>query len=398
MNKNRQIQIENALFLMTLTGLIDNIPSNDTPEMQKFSDCLDACLSVGYKGCWIEEIPKGNGDSIFVFEHDKNTAFGSAMLKIYTDAKNGIMPPDSSEIIRILEDKNSTIKDLLSHGIALVPIPFGQKGPTSKGWNEKCNVVTDVADEALLNGLNIGIAHAYCTPRPTCAIDLDNYTESKKWLAKQSVDLYALLLAKDAVVIHSGKVNSLKLLYGLPVGMSSMPSKSIKNIDNTMMIEFRCASANGLTVQDVLPPSMHPSGTQYKFMGTGSILALPTIPAALIKVWNELITANKSVKNPTTIRSVTPETTREVARVKEMLSHVSADCAYDMYRDVVWAVLSTGWTCAERLAEEWCKTAPERFEEINFIDVANSYNNSSIENPITLGTLHHLARAGGWNG
>ena len=287
--------------------------------------------------------------------------------------------------------------DLLSHGITLVPIPFGQKGPTSKGWNEKCNVVTDVADEALLNGLNIGIAHAYCTPNPTCAIDLDDYRSSKTWLADRDVDLNALLFAPDAVVIYSGKVNSLKLLYGLPVGMSSMPSKSIKNIDNTMMIEFRCASANGLTVQDVLPPSMHPSGTQYKFMGTGSILALPTIPAALIKVWNELITANKSVKNPTTIRSVTPETPREVARVKEMLSHISADCAYDMYRDVVWAVLSTGWTCAERLAEEWCKTAPERFEETNFISVINSYN-SSLANPITLGTLHHLARAGGWNG
>ena len=287
--------------------------------------------------------------------------------------------------------------DLLSHGITLVPIPFGQKGPTSKGWNEKCNVVTDVADEALLNGLNIGIAHAYCTPNPTCAIDLDDYRSSKTWLADRDVDLNALLFAPDAVVIYSGKVNSLKLLYGLPVGMPPKPSKAVKSHSNTMMIEFRCASANGLTVQDVLPPSMHPSGTQYKFMGTGSILALPTIPAALIKVWNELITANKSVKNPTTIRSVTPETPREVARVKEMLSHVSADCAYDMYRDIVWAVLNTGWTCAERLAEEWCKTAPERFEEINFIDVANSYS-PNIANPITFGTLHHLARAGGWNG
>ena len=33
-----------------------------------------------------------------------------------------------------------TTKDLLTHGIALVPIPFGQKGPTSKCWNEKNNV------------------------------------------------------------------------------------------------------------------------------------------------------------------------------------------------------------------------------------------------------------------
>jgi len=104
--KNRRIEIENTLFLLSITGLADNIPSNDSPEMQKFAKCLDDCLSSGYKGCWIEEIPKGNGDSFFVFEHDKNTAFGRLMLKTYTEAKSGIMPPDASEIIEKLESKD----------------------------------------------------------------------------------------------------------------------------------------------------------------------------------------------------------------------------------------------------------------------------------------------------
>lgn len=289
------------------------------------------------------------------------------------------------------------IVDLITNGIALVPIPLGQKGPTSKGWNEKSNVVTDIADGELLNGLNIGIAHAYCTPNPTCAIDLDDYRASKKWLAYRGVDLNALLYAADAVVIHSGKVNSLKLLYRLPAGMPPMPSKSIKNPDTTMMIEFRSASADGLTVQDVLPPSMHPSGTQYKFVGAGSILALPMIPMAIIKVWNELITANKSAKKTQIARTLTPETPREVARIKAMLSHISADCAYDIYRDVVWAILSTEWVCAVDIAKEWCETAPELFNETSFWSVVNSYS-SDVPKPITLGTLHHHARAGGWNG
>ena len=289
------------------------------------------------------------------------------------------------------------IADLLTNGIALVPIPFGQKGPTSKGWNEKHNVVTNIADEALLNGLNIGIAHAYCTPNPTCAIDLDDYRASKQWLADRGVDLNALLYAPDAVVIHSGKVNSLKLLYSLPAGMPPMPSKSIKNPDNTMMIEFRCASAEGLTVQDVLPPSMHPSGTQYKFIGAGSILALPTIPSSLFDIWVTLISAKTIIKKPATIRSPTPETPREIARVQAMLNQVSADCTYDTYRDVVWGILSTDWTCSEQLAEDWCKTAPHRFEDDDFITVVNSYDPNRA-NPITLGTLTFLARKGGWNG
>lgn len=93
----------------------------------------------------------------------------------------------------------------------------------------------------------------------------------------------------------------------------------------------------------------------------------------------------------------TPETPREVAKVKAMLSHISADCTYDTYRDVVWGILSTDWTCSEQLAEDWCKTAPHRFEDDDFITVVNSYDPNRA-NPITLGTLTFLARKGGWNG
>jgi hypothetical protein len=289
------------------------------------------------------------------------------------------------------------IEDLLSHGIALVPIPYGHKGPANIGWNASHNVLKHPDQAHLASNMNIGIAHANCSPLPTCAIDLDDYKASKKWLASKGVDLDALLYSPDAVVIHSGKVNSLKLLYTLPAGMPPMPSKSIKNPDTTMMVEFRCATAEGLTVQDILPPSIHPSGTQYKFIGGGSILAIPTIPKSLFDIWVELISANKTSKNETTVRTPPSQSPREIARVQEMLNHISADCNYETYRDVVWSVLSTGWTCAEQIAEDWCKTAPQRFDEVNFRNVVISYNPNKT-NPITLGTLNFLAKKGGWNG
>ena len=288
------------------------------------------------------------------------------------------------------------VTELLSHGMALIPIPRGCKGPITSGWNEHRNVITSTQLATSLLGLNIGIAHAYCTPRPTCAIDLDNYRESKKWLAKQSVDLDALLLAKDAVVIHSGKVNSLKLLYKLPIGQGPIATKAIKGgSDNGMMLEFRCATAEGLTVQDVLPPSIHPSGTVYQWMGEGSVLAMPEIPAALLAIWMGLITAKKV----TVVRVTTsiPETPRERARVEDMLQYVSADCSYDIYRNVTWAILSTGWSYAEEVAERWCRTAPDRFEEDDFFNIVNSYDGGRLDSS-TLGTIVYLARAGGWNG
>lgn len=83
----------------------------------------------------------------------------------------------------------------------------------------------------------------------------------------------------------------------------------------------------------------------------------------------------------------------EIARVKEMLGHISADCSYERWRNVVWSVLSTGWGCADQLALDWSQTAPERFSEDAFWTVANSYDSAG---KITLGTLIHHAREAGY--
>ena len=53
------------------------------------------------------------------------------------------------------------VTELLSHGVALIPIPRGCKGPITSGWNEHRNVITSTQLATSLLGLNIGIAHAY---------------------------------------------------------------------------------------------------------------------------------------------------------------------------------------------------------------------------------------------
>jgi hypothetical protein len=56
-------------------------------------------------------------------------------------------------------------------------------------------------------------------------------------------------------------------------------------------------------------------------------------------------------------RAPPPETQEEIARVKSMLAAIPADCDRETWRNVVWAVMATGWTCAEDLAREWSMTA-----------------------------------------
>ena len=41
-------------------------------------------------------------------------------------------------------------------------------------------------------------------------------------------------------------------------------------------------------------------------------------------------------------------------------------------------------------------TSPQRFDEINFTSVVNSFDEDH-ENPITIGSIYYRAREGGWN-
>lgn len=99
---------------------------------------------------------------------------------------------------------------------------------------------------------------------------------------------------------------------------------------------------------------------------------------------------NKTNHNPT------PMTPREVARLQQMLSFISADCSYDTYIRVVWGIMSTGWSSAEQIALDWSLTARHKFDQKVFDDLVRSYDISRA-NTTTMGTIYHLARKGGWN-
>jgi primase-polymerase (primpol)-like protein len=92
-----------------------------------------------------------------------------------------------------------------------------------------------------------------------------------------------------------------------------------------------------------------------------------------------------------------PDTPRRRAELKEMLNHLTADCDYERYRDIVWAILSTNWYNAEEIARNWCQSAPERFEQNNFETIVKNYDPHRA-NKITIGSLVFWAREAGWHG
>ncbi|MDD2768068.1 MAG: DUF3987 domain-containing protein [Methylococcus sp.] len=166
-------------------------------------------------------------------------------------------------------------------GWKLCAIRKGTKAPTGKGWNQLENAIIDPDQAAELE--SGGALHAYSD---TCALDIDDYQAAVEWFAERGINLPALLGAPDAVQIVSGKPNKAKLVYRLA---APRPSVKVTSDDGQVIFELRSGSADGLTVQDVLPPSLHPdTGQPYQWGGSGKWWAPPEIPAALLPIWDAL--------------------------------------------------------------------------------------------------------------
>jgi putative DNA primase/helicase len=296
---------------------------------------------------------------------------------------------------QLISSDEAILKSLIEKKFPLIGMPYGLKQPIHRDWNQRKNVIDSTEKLSKLSGINFGLAHAFCSPTPTLALDCDNFRQTIQWFLERDIDLLALKNASDAVGILSGKPNSAKLIYRLPEGMSALPSVAVTDANGGTIFEIRCATSKGLTVQDLIPPSLHPSGTRYKWTGAGSILTPPTIPAPLLNIWQELLEVKKTKRKPRIPhRQSIPETKRQVATLNHLLSFINADCGYETYRNIVWAIASTGWSCSYQIALNWSLTAEHRFDEHTLDALFYSYD-PDRDDRITIGTIYHYAKQGG---
>lgn len=280
---------------------------------------------------------------------------------------------------------NSLISEYISHGLALVPIPKGEKGPKAKGWNNRENAVTDPRHAAAISG-NVGIAHLYCKPSATAALDIDDFTLASKYLADRGVDLQALLDADDALQVSSGRSNRGKLLYRLPPEVGFMETCQITDPETkAMVLEFRSASSNGKTVQDLLPPSIHPeTGAEYKWAGKGDWRHIPIIPKQLLQVWQErAIPKNVVVKGTSLLGSLlqsSPPVTNlppsDIQNLRSALLHIRADDRKDWIKSGL-ALKNLG-DVGRGLWIEWSMTS-KKYDPFDAADTWDSLVPTSID-------------------
>ena len=283
----------------------------------------------------------------------------------------------------------ASVDAYIRHGWSLVPIPQGTKGPRNAGWNLRENALRTQAD--LPPGFGIGLAHAYSG---TMALDIDDWETASRLLISHGVDLQALYTSPDAVIVDSGRSGHGKLLYTMPLGLA-LPSKKIIH-EGKVAYELRCATSNGLTVQDVLPPSIHPDTRQpYRWAGLGNWTRLPQLPQALMDLWQTMLSQDKE-------RTIATDSTLNASweEIHSALNHVTPDCSREEWINVGMALHWAGNQTnqldqALHLWNEWSMPSPKYPGEREILKQWNSFRTDKAA-AVKLGTLFYVAKHHGW--
>lgn len=240
--------------------------------------------------------------------------------------------------------------DYEAAGLKLCAIERGQKSPSYDGWN----VIAMPAESVEVLGGGAGLLHALSG---TCALDIDNLELARPWLAEHGIDVDGLMADPTSVMISSGRPGRGKLLYRL-----SRPLRTLRPKGSG--IELRCATAAGMSVQDVLPPSIHPvTGKPYEWKYGDELIGhwsnIPAIPAQVARLWRELATSEPSTEVLGT--RDTPQRPIELVRkaIKHYIESRDKDVTdYDDWLDVGMRLHEETGGSAQGLEvwDEWSRT------------------------------------------
>jgi len=270
------------------------------------------------------------------------------------------------------------------HGWRLIPIEVGDKSPRQRGWNREELTLSEPDD---IEGVQAaGLAHAYSG---TCAIDIDDIQSSLRYMQQFDIDLKEMYMAPSAVRILSGRKNRAKLIYKLP-----KPLQSIKIIDTVNglqvnIIDFRCGTADGLTVQDALPPSIHPITKKPYYWSYGDDLVgdwenLPDLPENMLTFWISQIHERNTDKEKTDIAYSTEE-------LVGLLENLDPDCDRDQWLRIGMAVhsASDGGRQGIEVWNDWSAKGEKYQGQKDIVTCWRSFHGSGITVDYLL--MHQIA-------
>ncbi|MCU7879848.1 MAG: DUF3987 domain-containing protein [Candidatus Thiodiazotropha sp. (ex Lucinoma aequizonata)] len=277
----------------------------------------------------------------------------------------------------------------------MTPIVPGTKRPLKTDWNSFEQTLCAMSD-IVPNG-SIGLCHAYSG---TMCLDIDDWELARETLHQANIDLDALYKAPDSVWIDSGRPGHGKLLFSMPSGIP-LPSKKLnsKRPDGQIFsfLEFRCATKEGRTVQDLLPPSIHPGTGQPYRWGGAHWSHMPHIPSTLLTFWLEQLRQHtrRVIPSDTPLKTSWEE-------VQNALGFISPDITRDDWitvgMGIHWAALQiqqleTGFSLWDSWSQGSISTLSKKYKGVEELQcIWQSFRSEGR----TLASLFRLAKQNGW--
>jgi putative DNA primase/helicase len=139
-------------------------------------------------------------------------------------------------------------------GWYLVTIPAGTKGPTKFGWQQPEKALSDPEEARKYYeqnpNHNVGLLHG---ASGTCAVDIDNVEWTKIIFEELGIDFSEMMQAAPQII---GRENRGKLIFKAPADLITHKiSWPVQDDPRKTEVVFELRAGS---VQDVLPPSIHP--------------------------------------------------------------------------------------------------------------------------------------------
>ena len=174
-------------------------------------------------------------------------------------------------------------------GLHLVAIKEGQKGPSTANWH-----LEGIDISKLRENQNIGVIHNISG---TCSIDIDNREDAItvfKFLGLDPVEM------KNLYPCYRGKEEGIKFLFKMPdIAHIGIKKLAYKRGDEVITVFELRGSTSGHGCQDLLPPSLHPSGVRYRWIKEppSQFSDLPELPMRLQELWKNFDVEEKQLLN-----------------------------------------------------------------------------------------------------
>jgi len=281
-----------------------------------------------------------------------------------------------------LSARYETLVALTDWGWAVFPVSWGKKTPaTANGFNDASNNLAEVMKRFDGRRLNIGISTG---ASGLVVIDVDGATGLRS-------------LSEMTASNRIPETFTVATRAGTHIYFQAPPDIEIRCSAGQIApgIDIRGAGGYVVAATSFVDADKKGPAGHYRITSSCPVAPLPHWLRARI-----LATQQHAERRPagqTTERITKPETPRNVALLHEQLRFISANCSYEQYRIIIWAILSTNWSCAEQLALEWSKSAPDRFDEQTFHALVRHFDPTREDCP-SLGSIYFAARQGGWSG